>query len=160
MLMVIIMLTGDFLGMSITKDNVRQSAKPNQWQIGKLTLAGSVLGACFLAFCTGVLLLGKFRLGLGIAGLQTLAMITLVFGGEAVLYAVRERGHLWSSRPGSWVIGATLLDILIISALAVRGLAMQPLPIAVVASTLAGAVLFAFLLDLVKMPVFRRLQVC
>jgi H+-transporting ATPase len=56
MLMVIIMITGDFLGMSITTDNVRTSPDPNKWQIGKLTLACSVLGACFLAFCTGAAL--------------------------------------------------------------------------------------------------------
>jgi H+-transporting ATPase len=159
MLMVIIMLTGDFLGMSVTKDNVRQSQKPNRWQIGKLTLAGSVLGTCFLAFCTGILLLGKLRLGLGIGGLQTLAMITLVFGGESVLYAVREREHLWMSCPGRWVIIATIADLLIISVLAIRGIAMQALPIPIVACTFAGAILFTFLLDSIKVPVFRRLQI-
>jgi len=159
MLMVIIMITGDFLGMSVTKDNVRQSVKPNHWQIGKLTLAGSVLGVCFLGFCTGVLLFGKFELGLGIAGLQTLTMITLVFGGEAVLYSVREREHLWSSCPGKWVIVATIVDVLVISVLAVRGIAMQSLPITVVGCTLAGSILFAFLLDLIKAPTFRRLQI-
>jgi H+-transporting ATPase len=159
MLIVIIMITGDFLGMSITTDNVRQSVKPNQWQIGKLTLACSVLGGCFLAFCTAALLIGKYRLGLEIGALQTLAMIALVFGGEATLYALRERRHLWSSRPGTWVIIATVVDILIISALAIRGIAMHPLPMPVVVSTLSAALLFAFLLDLVKAPVFRRLQI-
>jgi len=159
MLMVIIMLTGDFLGMSVTADNVRPSAKPNHWQIGRLTLAGSVLGACFLGFCASVLLLGKWGLGLDLRALQTLAMLALVFGGEAVLYAVREREHLWRSRPGTWVIVATVADILIISTLVLRGIGMQPLPIAVVAGTLAGAILFAFLLDLVKVPVFRRMQI-
>jgi H+-transporting ATPase len=159
MLMVIMMLTGDFLGMSLTTDNVRQAAKPNRWQIGKLTLAGSILGTCYLGFCTGILLLGKFRLGLDIAALQTLAMITLVFVGEGVLYSVRERGRLWHSRPGKWVIAATLLDILIISSLAIRGIAMQSLPASIVGCTLAGAALFAFLLDLIKVPVFRRLEI-
>jgi len=90
MLMVIIMLTGDFLGMSVTTDNVRQSAKPNEWRIGKLTQAGAILGACFLGFCTGVLLIGKFRLRLDLAALQTLTMITLVFGGEAGTQALVE----------------------------------------------------------------------
>ncbi len=159
MLMVIIMLTGDFLGMSVTRDNVRQSANPNQWQIGKLTLAGSLLGACFLGFCTAILLIGKFRLGLDIAALQTLAMITMVFGGEAILYSVREREHLWSSCPGKLVIVATVVDILVISSLATRGIAMQRLPIPIIACTLVSAMLFAFLLDLVKVPVFRRLQI-
>ena len=159
MLMVIIMLTGDFLGMSVTRDNVRRSIRPNHWQIGRLTAAGAVLGSCFLGFCTGVLLIGKFELGLGVGALQTLAMITLVFGGEAVVYSVRERERLWSSRPGRWVIVATAFDIAVISTLAIRGVAMQALPVAVVGCTLLGAALFALLFDLVKVPVFRRLQI-
>jgi H+-transporting ATPase len=122
-------------------------------------VAGSILGACFLAFCTGVLLIGKFRLGLDMDALQTLAMITMVFGGEAVLYSVREREHIWSSRPGMLVIVATAADILIVSVLATRGIAMHSLPVALVACTLVGATFFAFLLDFVKVPAFRRLQI-
>jgi H+-transporting ATPase len=159
MLMVIIMITGDFLGMSVTTDTVRQSAKPNSWQIGKLTLACSVLGSGLLAFLTAVLLTGKYRLGLDLGALQTLAMIALVFGGEATLYSIRERRRLWSSRPGTWVIVASIGDILIISTLAVVGVAMHPLPIVVVAYTLCATVLFTFLLDFIKVPVFRRLQI-
>ena len=37
LLMVIIMITGDFLGMSLTTDNVRPSPAPNAWRIGNLT---------------------------------------------------------------------------------------------------------------------------
>jgi H+-transporting ATPase len=48
MLMVIIMITGDFLGTSITTDDVRPSAKPDQWQIGKLTFACSIWVDAFL----------------------------------------------------------------------------------------------------------------
>jgi H+-transporting ATPase len=39
MLMVIVMITGDFLGMSLTTDNVRPSPLPNRWKIGNLTAA-------------------------------------------------------------------------------------------------------------------------
>jgi H+-transporting ATPase len=159
MLMVIIMLTGDFLGMSVTRDNVRQSTQPNRWQIGKLTIAGSILGVCFLTFCTSVLLVGKFSLRLDMAALQTLVMITMVFGGEAVLYSVREREYIWSSCPGRLVIIATAADILIISVLATRGIAMHSLPISTVVCTLLGATIFALLFDFVKVPVFRRLQI-
>ena len=68
MLMVIIMITGDFLGMSLTTDNVRPSPLPNAWRIGNLTIAGVIMGVCELAFCTGVLAVGKFELDLGIGG--------------------------------------------------------------------------------------------
>ena len=55
MLMVILMITGDFLAMSLTTDNVRPSPMPNAWRIGKLTIAGVVMGVCLLLFCTAVL---------------------------------------------------------------------------------------------------------
>lgn len=54
---------------------------------------------------------------------------------------------------------ASIGDILIISAVAVLGIAMHPLRIAVVACTLCAALLFAFHVDFVKVPVFRRLHI-
>src|SRR5271166_189401 len=44
MLMVIIMMTGDLLGMSLTTDNVRPSPTPDVWRIGALTMAGVFTG--------------------------------------------------------------------------------------------------------------------
>ena len=37
MLMVIVMITGDFLAMSLTTDRVRPSTMPNSWKIGRIT---------------------------------------------------------------------------------------------------------------------------
>jgi hypothetical protein len=51
--------------------------------------------------------------------------MTLVFGGEAILYNVRERRHLWSSLPGRWVIAASIAGIAIISGLAAGGLILH-----------------------------------
>jgi H+-transporting ATPase len=55
MLMVIIMITGDFLGMSLTTDNVRPSPTPSAWRVGNLTIAGVFMGISELVFCTAVL---------------------------------------------------------------------------------------------------------
>ncbi len=76
LLMVLIMITGDFLGMSLTTDNVRPSPMPNAWRIGNLTVAGVVMGLGELVFCTAVFAFGAYRLGLGIGALQTLAFIS------------------------------------------------------------------------------------
>jgi len=159
MLMVILMLTGDFLAMSLTTDNVRPSPMPNAWRIGNLTIAGAVMGCCLLVFCTAVLAVGQFRMGLPIEALRTLAMVALVFGGEATIYAVRERRRMWSSSPSLWVVVSTACDILIVSALGARGIAMTPLPIFVVAGTLGAAAVFAFIVDFVKVPLFNRLDI-
>jgi H+-transporting ATPase len=159
LLMVIVMVTGDFLSMSLTTDNVRPSPTPNAWRIGSLTLAGVILGVCLLAFCTGVLVTGKFGVNLGTEALRTLAFLVLVFGSQATIYAIRERRHLWGSRPSLLLVVSTVTDIGIASTLAVGGIAMSPLPAVLVAGTLAAAVVFAFALDLVKVPVFARLGI-
>ncbi|HVB80125.1 MAG TPA: HAD-IC family P-type ATPase [Candidatus Binataceae bacterium] len=159
LLMVIVMITGDFLSMSLTTDNVRPSTMPNAWRIGRLTIAGVVMGACLLAFCTGVLAVGKFELRLGTGALQALAFVVLVFGGQATIYAIRERRHLWGTPPSLWLAASSVTDVAIASTLAVGGIAMAALPAWVVAGTFAGATVFAFVLDLVKVPVFGRLKI-
>ncbi|HXN10864.1 MAG TPA: hypothetical protein VN859_06440, partial [Steroidobacteraceae bacterium] len=157
LLMVLIMITGDFLGMSLTTDKVRGSPKPNAWQIGHLTVAGLVMGLGELIFCSAVLVFGARRMHYDIGQLRTLAFVVIVFGNQATTYNNRERRRLWASRPSMWLAASSVLDIAIASTLAVAGIAMAPLPLWLVAATLASAVVFALLLDLIKVPVFGRL---
>jgi H+-transporting ATPase len=159
LLLVISMITGDFLAMLAATDNVHMSPTPNVWRVGSLTAAGVILGFFDLLFCTGVIAIGKYQMGFGIDALRTLAIVTLIFSGQATLYVVRERRRLWSSRPSTWLMAASALDLLIISTLATRGVLMTPLPIAIVATTLAATAVFGLILDVIKVPVFRRLQI-
>ncbi len=159
LLMVIIMITGDFLGMSLTTDNVRPSAKPNAWRVGNLTTAGVIMGAGELVFCTSVLVFGIYRMRFGIDSLRTLAFIAIVFGNQATTYSNRERRHLWCSQPSHWLIASSVADALIASVLAIAGVAMIPLPALIVAGTLVAAAVFALVLDLVKVPVLVRLGI-
>jgi H+-transporting ATPase len=159
MLMVIVMITGDFLAMSLTTDRVRPSKSPNSWQIGGITTAGVILGVCFLAFSTAILAVGKFQLHLGIEALQTLSVVGLVFGCQASIYVIRGRQHLWGLRPSIWLALSSVADVLIISTLATFGIAMAPLPIAVIASEFGAALAFGAILDLVKIPVLVRLRI-
>jgi H+-transporting ATPase len=140
MLMVIVMITGDFLAMSLTTDRVRPSRMPNSWQIGRITSAGVMLGLCFLLF-------------------STLTVVSIVFGSQASTYVIRGRQHLWGLRPSIWLVLSSVADVLIISTLATFGIAMAPLPIAVIAAVFGAAIAFGAVLDVVKIPVFARLQI-
>ena len=159
LLMVIVMITGDFLSMSLTTDNVRSSPTPNAWRIGSLTTAGVIMGICLLAFCTGVLAVGKFGMNLGPEPLRTLAFLALMFGSQATIYAIRDRRYLWGSRPSLLLVVSSVAAIAIASILVVGGIAMTSLPTVVVADTLAATAIFAVILDLVKVPVFARLGI-
>jgi H+-transporting ATPase len=159
LLMVIVLITGDFLAISLTTDNVRPSPMPNAWRIGSLTMAGAMLGFCLLAFCAGVLAVGTYEMRLGIDAIRTLAFVALVFGSQAMLYAIRGRRHQWGARPSRWLVASSVADIVIASILAVGGISMAPLPAVLVVSALAAAAAFAFALAAVKVPVFARLGI-
>ena len=61
--------------------------------------------------------------------------------------------------PSLWLVVSSVADLLIASTLAIGGIAMTPLPAWIVAGTLAAAAVFAVVLDLVKVPAFRRLGI-
>jgi H+-transporting ATPase len=158
LLMVLVMITGDFLAMSSTTDNVEPSPAPNTWRVANLTIASVILGMFDLAFCVAVLSAGKYWLGLPIAALQTLTLVSLVFNGQAVYYVVRERRRLWASRPSTVVILASLADLLIIPTMAATGILMAPLPLGVILGVFAAAIVLALVMDQAKLVVFRHLK--
>jgi H+-transporting ATPase len=159
MLMVLMMVTGDFLAMSSSTDNVRPSPTPSAWKIGSLTAAGVIMGMFDLLFCVACFSAGRFLLHLDTSTLQTFTVVTLVFSGQAIFYVAREREHLWSSRPGKWLIISSVIDLTLITFLAVNGFLMKPLAIVVVAGLLAATVVFSLLLDLVKLALFHRFKI-
>jgi H+-transporting ATPase len=65
---------------------------------------------------------------------------------------------MWSSRPSSWLVASSVLDTSVACILAEAGIAMAPLPVSMIAGILGAAVVFAVLMDLVKVPLFRRLS--
>jgi H+-transporting ATPase len=154
MLMVISMITGDFLAMSSTTDNVRPSSKPNSWRIDRLTIVGVAIGLFGLAFCATSLTIGAWVLKLDIDTLRTMTLVTLALNGQAVFYVVRERKRLWSSRPSPIVMASTVLDFLIIGTLASQGILMAPLSVSIIAGIFAASVLLALVMDQVKVWLF------
>jgi H+-transporting ATPase len=159
LLMVMMMVAGDFFALSSATDNVRASKAPNVWRVGNLTLAGVALGFCDLAFCITSLAVGRFVLRLDTDHLRTLTVVTLMFSGQAIFYVSRERSHLWRSMPGRWLIVSSLVETGLFSTLAVTGILMSPLSAAIVAGVFTAAIVLAFCLDAAKVALFRRLAI-
>ncbi len=160
MLMVLLMISGDFLAMSATTDRVRPTGGPNAWRIGRVTAAAVVLGTCDLAFSVAVLLVARDRYGVvAHAGLRTLSAVTLVCVAQASFYVVRERERLWSSRPSVWVVLSSIADVAVISLLAGFGILVHPIAPAAIGAVIGASFLFAFALDFVKVAAFRAWRI-
>jgi H+-transporting ATPase len=152
-LMVLMLITNDFLSMSLTTDRATPTRSPSAWRMRRITAAAVLLAAGKLGFSTGVVAVGQAWLGLTPGELQSLALVALVVGNQALLYVLRERGRLWRSRPSLWVVAASLADLGVIGALAASGILMAPLPGRVLLGVFAAAGAFALLLDQLKRPI-------
>jgi H+-transporting ATPase len=155
MLQAISMFANDFASTARTTDNATPSPHPNAWRLRNLTLAAIPLAAFKLLYLIGVLTIAVFRIGLSTGQIQSLTFIMLVFAGQGVMYVVRERGRLWSSCPSRLMIIFSITDIVFVSALAIFGIFIQPLPASIVVTLLAATVVFVLALDQVKVMLYR-----
>jgi len=153
------MFANDFVSMARTADRATPSPHPNTWRLRNLTLATIPLASCKFLFCLAVLGAGAFRLGLDAGQIQTLTFLMLVFAGQGLVYVLRERGHMWNSRPSLLMMLFSAADIAVVSTLAISGILMEPLPVKIVLTLFAATLVFALLLDQVKVALFRHLPV-
>jgi H+-transporting ATPase len=158
-LMVLMFMTNDILAMALTTDRASFASSPSAWRLRNITVAGVALGLCKLGFSVGVLSFGQRELGLDPGKLQTFALVTLVFGNQALLYVMRERRYLWTSLPGVWLLVSSAVGIGMVSALALSGVLMAPLSAQALASVLVAAVGFALVLDQLKRPILRMFKI-
>jgi H+-transporting ATPase len=120
-------------------------------------MTASILAALILVLSFSVFFVGRDLLHLPLAQLQTLIFVMLVFTGQGNVYLVRERHHLWHSRPSPLLLVASVLDIVFVSFLAIHGIFMAAIGPGLVAALLAVVVIYLLLVDFVKIRIFRRL---
>lgn len=153
------MFAGDFVSMARAADHATPSPHPNAWRVRNLALAAIPLASFKLLFSIGVVAAGAFHFGLNPGQLQTLTFTMLVFAGQGMIYVLRERGPMWSSRPSLLMILFSFADIIAISAVAIFGFLTPSLPPSAILALLAGTVVFVLAMDQVKVIVFRHIQI-
>jgi len=159
LLIVLLLFTNDFVTTSIATDNVSTSPMPDRWHIRSLMLAGMSLGSLVLLLSFGLFFYGRTFLGLPLPQLQTLVFVTLVFTGQGMVYLVRERRHFWNSSPSPWMIVSSIMDVGVVCVMSMRGIAMAPLPAALIGSVILACVLYFVVLDFLKVPILAALNV-
>ncbi len=156
LLIVLLLFTNDFATMALATDRVSGSSKPEHLDIPTLMQTAGILAGLILILSFSVFFVGRDWLHLPLPQLQTLIFVMLVFTGQGTVYLVRERGHFWHSRPGNWLMLASVLDIAVVSTLATQGWLMTAISPMLVAGLFVVAALFLTLLDFMKIWVFRH----
>jgi H+-transporting ATPase len=155
LLIVLLLFTNDFVTMAIATDRVSFSAAPDRWRMRTLMATAAALAALLLVFSFSVLAVGWRVLHLPLDEIQTLTFVMLVFTGQSTVYLVRERGHFWHSRPSRWLLLSSAADIIVVTGLATRGVLMAAIPIPVTLILLGAVAIVFFILDFLKIQIFR-----
>jgi H+-transporting ATPase len=158
LLMILLIFTNDFVTMSISTDHVKPSPQPNRWNVRSIVFSAVLIALPILALSFAIFWYGNFVLKLPLANLQTLLFVMLVYSGQTTIYLIRERGHFWRSFPSKWMLIGTALDILVVGFLASQGILMTAIPLSLVLKVFLIIVTYIFLLDFIKVPIFRKLQ--
>ncbi|MGC8464241.1 MAG: plasma-membrane proton-efflux P-type ATPase, partial [Acidimicrobiales bacterium] len=157
-LVLLLLFANDFVTMSLATDLVGFSSRPDRWQVPALSVAALGVAIPWLAFAFGTFLVGRHVLGLDLASTQTLVFVMLVATGQATIYLVRERRHLWSSRPSWWMLGATVADLAVVTVLATRGILMASVPLVDVGVLLGCVLVATAILDVAKAPLLATIR--
>ncbi len=159
LLQVLWMLTGDIAMMARAGDRAKPTPYPNAWRIQELTLAALPLGAVKLAYAMTILAIGWFWLRLDTEAMRSLTFLTLVLAGQATSLVLREREHVWHSRPATILLAAMVIAAIVASSFAVAGWLMAPLPAWIVLALYATSACYGMILDAVKVAVLKRLPI-
>ncbi len=154
-MIVMLAVFNDFPIMSIAYDNAVSNPKPEQWKMTRVIGIGTVLGVTNVIFTFGVYIIGMYFLGtewkqaafadqnhwligfrdwvvstfgtLNFRQVQTLVFAELAIAGNLTVFLARVRGPWWSIRPGKWLVLATIVSKLIVSAICFWGLLIKPI---------------------------------
>ena len=157
-LVLLLLFANDFVTMSIAADRVGYSSGPDRWQVPVLSMAALGVALPWLAFSFATFYVSRDVLGLGLAQTQTLVFVMLVATGQATVYLVRERRRLWASRPSTWMLAATALDLVVVSLLAREGVLMAPVGLGYVGVLLGAVLVVTLALDTVKAPLLKGIR--
>lgn len=159
LLVVLLLFINDFFTMSIATDHVSFSPQPDRWNIRTLMFTAGTLAGLVLILSFTVFFACRDILHLPIRQLQTFVFLMLVFTGQGNLYLVRERDRLWHSLPSRWLILSSAADAVVVSVMATSGILMAAISWSLVAVLLVMVLIFLFLIDGVKVHVFRHFGV-
>lgn len=154
-LILLLLFANDFVTMSLADDRVTFSRQPNRWRIGPLAGSAMVIAIAWLGFCFAVFLVGRDVFRLDLPQLQTLVFTALVFTGQATVYLVRERRHVWNSIPGFWLMVTSSAAVVVVSTFADSGILMASISPWLILGVLVLVITCSVALDFLKIRVFQ-----
>jgi H+-transporting ATPase len=126
-MIVLLALLNDGAILSIAYDRTRYSKQPEAWNMPKVLGVATVLGVCGVVASFGLFYLAERVFHLNQDMVQSLMYLKLSVAGHLTIFLTRTKGHFWSSRPASILVGAVLGTQTVATLIATFGVLMAPI---------------------------------
>ncbi len=159
MMIIMLALLDDIPIMTIAFDHAEVPQRPVRWDMSRVLLISSSLGALAVVQSFGLLYIGRTLLKLDPAHLQTFLFLQLVVGGHLMLFITRTKGAAWGPpKPAPalfWAIAATQI---VAALLCFYGLLMPSLSLRLIALVWFYNLAWMVAQDIAKRAAYRELE--
>jgi H+-transporting ATPase len=146
---VLILLSNDFVTISIATDHTKPLLRPARWNIPQLIVASSCIAVVPFMFTMGIYMLAQ-RLGFPFDTIRTIVYCSLVYLGATTMLAIRAWPFGWSVRPSNVLVGALLFSLVFTSVVSGFGIFIVALPPMFFMVIISSAIASFFLIEAIK----------
>jgi H+-transporting ATPase len=156
---VLIIVMNDIVTMTIATDKAGVSKSPEQWNMKEIALFSTLLGLGWIALGFAILLALFKTFHLPMPQIQTIMFAYLIYSAQMTIYLTRVRERFWTFAPSGLVALATGGNVILASVFSYCGILMQSVPLTFLAAAFIAVLATAFLLDEIKVRLFRKASV-
>ncbi|WP_051335299.1 plasma-membrane proton-efflux P-type ATPase [Methylocapsa acidiphila] len=158
-MIIMLALLDDIPIMTIAFDHAEVPQRPVRWDMSRVLVISSLLGALAVAQSFGLLYIGRTILKLDAAHLQTLLFLQLVVGGHLMLFVTRTKGAAWETpKPAPALFWAILATQVVAALLCYFGLLVPPLSLGLIALVWIYNLAWMVVQDIVKRAAYREIE--
>lgn len=158
-MIIMLALLDDIPIMTIAFDRAKVPPRPVRWQMDRVLVVSSVLGALAVIQSFGLLVMGQNVLHLDAPHLQTILFLQLVVGGHLMLFVTRTKGPFWMPPfPGTALFWAIVATQVVAALLCAYGVLVPALPWELIGLVWGYNLAWMFVQDLAKILIYRELE--
>jgi len=151
--LILLIFTNDIVNISLATDNDQYSKKPDTWNVKSISYVSLMLGVTFLALTMLFIPVGLY-ITKNMGEFQTFIFFMFVVTDKMLLYSIRNRKHIWSTKPGKWVVVSSAIGVLAGAIFAYFGLFITPISLYALLVVLGLSSLLIIVFDFIKIKIF------
>ncbi|MGC8676127.1 MAG: plasma-membrane proton-efflux P-type ATPase [Candidatus Micrarchaeia archaeon] len=150
--LILLIFTNDIVNITLSTDNAEYSLKPDTWNMKSIATTSLALGFVSLLLTLAFLPIGM-SIEHTIGALQTFFFFMFVVTDNFMLYSLRNRRHIWDTRPSKWLVASSVLGISVGAAFAYFGLLITPISAFSLLVIICASFLFMLAFDYAKLGI-------